>query len=349
MTIPIYDITKSWSSNIAEGPFFEGVFPERPKAHATLDLCGFQIASPLGVPAGPLLNSRWTTLAARLGFDVVTYKTIRSRQHPGHSLPNVIFVSEDKHEKGLAYPIEKPLQNHHLTITNSFGMPSMPAHFLQQDIAKARLGLGKDQVLIVSVVGTPDNSENVLQDFVTTALLAKDAGAHIIEANFSCPNICSQEGSLYTDPDNSYAIAQAIAKAIAPTPLIIKVGTYSDQEKMKQVLVQLARAGVQGVCGINSVSMHVKDANGLPALGKGRETSGICGNGIRHHALQFVRQAAHIIHAEKLSLEIIGCGGIMLPEHFDLFLNAGAKVALSATGMMWNPYLAHEYHGRRQS
>jgi hypothetical protein len=36
--------------------------------------CGLPVASPLGMPAGPLLNSRWILHYAALGFDVLTYK-----------------------------------------------------------------------------------------------------------------------------------------------------------------------------------------------------------------------------------------------------------------------------------
>lgn len=51
-----------------------------------------QVASRLGVPAGPLLDSRWTALASQLGYDIVTYKTIRTNCSTGHGLPNVLFL-----------------------------------------------------------------------------------------------------------------------------------------------------------------------------------------------------------------------------------------------------------------
>ncbi len=76
-------------------------------------------------------------------------------------------------------------------------------------------------------------------------------------------------------------------------------------------------------------------------------TSGICGGPIRQVALQFVHSAAKINAREKLDLTLIGVGGITLPEHFDLFLNAGAHAAMSATGMMWDPYLAARYHQQK--
>ena len=42
--------------------------------------CGLPVNSPLGVAAGPLLNGRWCLYYASLGFDVLTYKTVRSRR-----------------------------------------------------------------------------------------------------------------------------------------------------------------------------------------------------------------------------------------------------------------------------
>jgi hypothetical protein len=46
-------------------------------------MLAMQVASRLGVPAGPLLDSRWTTFAARMGFDILTYKTIRTQASTG--------------------------------------------------------------------------------------------------------------------------------------------------------------------------------------------------------------------------------------------------------------------------
>lgn len=340
----LYDIEKSWAENIALGPNFDGEYPER--LHLPLvNFMGYRVASPLGVSAGPLLDSAWTTLAARLGFDVVTYKTIRTQKYLGHPVPNVIYVRSD--ELGLAKETTMPANYDAVSITNSFGMPSMDEEYLRKDIAKARGELGSNQVLIVSVVGTPGNAETVVADFVSCARLAKESGAHIIEANFSCPNICSKEGALFSDPTNAEMIARAIVEAVKPLPVLIKVGCYKDVELMRQVMIGLAKAGVQGVCGINSVSMNVVNAIGQPALGKGRESSGICGDMIRGHAMSFVRKAREIIDFEKLDMELVGCGGLMLPEHFDMMLSEGAKVVLTATGMMWNPYLAHQWKIRK--
>ena len=88
------------------------------------------MASPIGVPAGPLLNGRWVLFAAEMGFDIVTYKTIRSKPHPAHPLPNMIYV-ETKGSLNLSRAQETLIQAQlppkdmtSLAVTNSFGIPS---------------------------------------------------------------------------------------------------------------------------------------------------------------------------------------------------------------------------------
>jgi dihydroorotate dehydrogenase len=348
----IYDKDISYKENFEKGPFFDGDFLERrwKPQDEWIDFLGHKIASPVGVPAGPLLNSKWTTLAARLGFDVVTYKTIRSAEHIGHPLPNVVFVDTegaltgDRMGETLHIADHDPETMAELGITNSFGMPSPDEAYLRNDIPQANSGLKKGQVLIVSVVGTPREGEDFIQDFVKTAQFAVEAGAQIIEANFSCPNVVSGEGNICYNPESVYEIASQIVKAIGDIPLIIKVGYYADSEIMKKVFVAAARAGVRSICGINTIGMHVVDKSGKPALGENRIKSGICGEPIQEAAIDFVKHAVDINEKEKLDLEIIGVGGITLPEHFDRFIHEGAKVAMTATGMMWDPYLAMRYH-----
>src|SRR6185503_12535815 len=92
---PIYNIEKSYQENLEEGPFFTGSLPERRWPHPSqwYDFLGYKVASRIGVPAGPLLNANWVLLAARLGFDIVTYKTIRSQKQLAHPLPNMVYIS----------------------------------------------------------------------------------------------------------------------------------------------------------------------------------------------------------------------------------------------------------------
>jgi dihydroorotate dehydrogenase (NAD+) catalytic subunit len=346
---PLYDMNKTYLENLYYGPQFKAPLPQRvfPPKHSWVNFLGVPVASRIGVPAGPLLSSQWTSLAAQLGFDIVTYKTIRSRMHPSHPLPNMLYVDIQTPAKA----IKRELPQTDLTklaITNSFGMPSMCPEFLTEDIATAKQNLSPGQVLVVSFVGTEVSGEDFFEDFVNAALLCKQAGAPILEANFSCPNVASKAGSLYTHPETVCTLGKKIKKAIGSTPLIIKVGHFQTKQQMREVLIAAAQAGATAISGINTLSMHVLNTDGSPSLGKNRLTSGICGNPIRPTALAFIKEAKAIIREEQLDLTLIGVGGITLPEHFDLFIEAGADFMQTATGMMWDPYLGLRYHLNRK-
>ena len=310
----------------------------------------FRCVAPRSSGGLPLLTSRWIDLAGKLGFDIPIYKTIRSTEHPSHPLPNMVYVDTHGMIQNEKHPQNATLVRHpsshleELAVTNSFGMPSKSPQFLQEDIPRANACLQEGQVMVVSVVGSVRADSTFIEDFVKVAQLAKQSGAKIIEANFSCPNVGKNEGCLYMSPSTVAEIGQAIVKAIAPIPLIIKVGIFSSDAHMREVFTAAARAGIRAISGINTVSMAVVDTAGHPALGSSRPTSGICGGPIRQVALHFMENAAKINRAEKLDLTLIGVGGITLPEHFDLFFHAGADAAMSATGMMWDPYLAARYH-----
>jgi len=323
------------------------------------------------VPAGPLLSSSWVTLAAKLGFDVPTYKTIRSAECGGHGMPNILYIDPEEiySGKSIISTIDNPDKDiDRVAITNSFGMGCRDRQFLQEDIPRANASLQEGQVMVVSVVGTPlvsqcDAQEKrtaFIKDFVDTAQFAKDCGAKIIEANFSCPNVCSGEGSIFLSPESVYEIASAMTAALQDTPLLIKVGAYHDmigaesaKNLMKQVLEAAVRAKVSGVCGINTLSRKVITRDELPALGAERLTSGICGGPIRKDALRWVQMAREILDANNSELGsklvLAACGGITKAEHFVEFWNSGAAIAMSATGMMWDPYLAYRYHNRAVS
>lgn len=77
--------------------------------------------------------------------------------------------------------------------------------------------------------------------------------------------------------------------------------------------------------------------------------SGVSDYPIRQLALQSVKKLVQINQNEKLNLAILGMGGIIFPERFNEFLNTGVDVALSATGMMWNSYLAAQFHQQLRS
>ena len=103
---PFYDVNRTYEDNYLQGPF--GAFAEVLKSDSAADaseqstqsqpfdqaeeFLGFRVNLPFGIPAGPLLNERFTTAAFRMGFDLAVYKTVRSRAWGCNAFPNVLAV-----------------------------------------------------------------------------------------------------------------------------------------------------------------------------------------------------------------------------------------------------------------
>jgi dihydroorotate dehydrogenase len=345
---PTYDVQRSYEENYAAGPSFTGPLPPERSGEPAARFLGHPVYTPLGVPAGPLLNSAWIALYARLGFDLLTYKTVRSVARPAHPFPNCLYLDaatqlQEADIGGVALAL--PDQRHtpeQVSITNSFGMPSREPAVWQADLERALASIGRGQAVIASVVGT-SGAEDLAEDFARAVALAAEVRPHAIEINLSCPNVQGGEGSLFQNPEAAERVVHHAWAAVGTIPLVIKIGYVVDQMVLAELM---RRCGpyIQGVAGINTIPMAVRDAGGQPALGnEARLRAGVCGQAIRHLALRQVRRLAELRTHLGMAWTIIGVGGIFAPEDVDAHLEAGADAAMSATGAMWNPLLARQW------
>jgi dihydroorotate dehydrogenase len=349
LPVPAYDITRSYEDNYHEGPFIADAPPPRTDVKRERFL-GFDVRSKIGIAAGPLLNARWVAAYAQMGFDLPIYKTVRTRSWPSHPPPNCVFLEREAplEEADFGKPLratkESPQRIDQISITNSFGMPSRDPSLWQADVAVARQSLGAGQILIVSVVGTPDETgpDGLADDYARGARQAVEAGADAVEINLSCPNVVSKEGSVFCDPAFSSQISRAVKRAISPVPLIIKIGYIADLSRLAQVVAANA-PHIQAVSAINTLSFEVFQSSGdMPAL-PGRVRSGVCGAAIRPCAMAQAQRTVDLVRREKYDLAVIGVGGVMTPDHIRDYFNLGVDAVMSATGAMWDPLLAHKY------
>ncbi len=346
---PTYDITKDYYYNFEHGPFYSGDYPTNLKVES-VHLFGKKVDFPLGVPAGLLLNGRWVETYGKLGFPVLVYKTVRSCKYPCHPYPNCLYVKtamidpDDPPEYILAPKGYVPESYRLVTITNSFGMPSMDPEWWQEDIASLKRRLPEGCFLIGSGVGTHTGStEEIAEDFVRVAEMLAEVGVDAVELNFSCPNVKDHEGSIYMDPELSAYILAKVKKAVPYVPLLVKIGLLIG-DKLRE-FVRACAPYVEGVAGINSFQARVVDEMGKPALGEDREKSGVCGWALRRCALRFTAELRKIRDEIKADFLIFSCGGVTDRESYKEFINAGAHVVMSCTGAMFNPLLAREIRG----
>src|SRR4051812_14879219 len=95
-----YDISQSYESNYDRGPRFTSPPPEI-SLTPMKNFLGLPVRSRLGISAGLLLNSKWIVAYGQRGFDILTYKTVRSAQRPSYPPPNWVFVEEQTAEDAV--------------------------------------------------------------------------------------------------------------------------------------------------------------------------------------------------------------------------------------------------------
>ncbi|MDP3988298.1 MAG: dihydroorotate oxidase [Candidatus Levybacteria bacterium] len=344
-----YDINSSYEKNFHKGPDLINLKkPNAEKLNKKNIFLGFKIHLPFGIPAGPLLNSKFMKFAFDFGFDVSTYKTVRSDDFPCHPFPNVLYVKAphelhpDKDSR--LRTVNKPSDMSKLNITNSFGVPSQKPAIWKKDVKKALSYVKKNQLLILSFMGTVRQNQTrdeFIQDFAKAAKLASQTGAKALEVNLSCPNL-GNEGLVCYDLELTEKIAKAIRSKIGKKPLILKVGYYKKDEDIEK-LAQIAQKYANAIAAINTLQTEVFDKNGNQALpGKNRLKSGVCGACIKWAGIEMVKKLDKIRKKNKYKFEIIGIGGVLTPKDYFDYRKAGANLVQSATGAMWNPYLAEE-------
>lgn len=358
LSIPFYDPRKTYEENYAEGPF--GAFANKKifkqEGESQYDFLGQKIYLPFGIANGPLINGNFVKAALDKGFDIVEYKDVRSRKVKVNPFPNIIPLETNGDitlgaaERGLTQAKD---YGQPLTITNSFGIPSMDPDVWQPDLTDAVSYAKKGQVVVGGIQGTVPETGGFaayLEDFKTVARLLKETGVKIIELNLSCPN----EGVanlLCFDYKRSTIVAETVKNELGNIPLLIKIAYFADNEILTKLIHGVGDI-VQGISAINTIPAKVyKDRkHSVQALpGEGRLWSGTCGNGIKWAGLEMVKRLKKLREENSYTFVIEGVGGVTTPEDYFEYKEAGADGVMSATGAMWNSYLAQEIKQRVSS
>ena len=365
--------------NILEPPIGYGEDPPvlQLKDNPT-EIAGHRVDFPLGLPASVLAaNAKWIEFYARRGFDILTYKTVRTRYRKEHPWPNWVFLKNPSEIEDpsapppmVGYPDYWPGDPTKASMANSFGVPSLEPEWWREDIRRAREVVREGhQVLIVSVVASVSGTvEAIADDFAKTAQLAKEAGADIVEANYSCPNTPDDPaGEVYQAPKVARRISEAMREALGGTPLFVKIG-YLPKPQLHE-FVELNAEFINGIVAINTISAEIlaerpqeaqtgkKILEYLRALnhiegrkytfpGKGRSRAGVSGWAIQARAQEIARNLValrkEIPARSGKPLAILGVGGVLTPQDFFDRLEVGVDAVESCTGAFLNPHLGME-------
>ncbi len=305
-------------------------------------LLGRPLSSSLGIAAGPLLNSKWVEAYARLGFDVLTYATVRSTFQAAYGLPNIRHV--DNREQAAV--VSRPANDGNTTIAVSLGEPSMEPEVWRKDLRRAKERIGRGQILIVSVIGTPQpggDADMLIADYAQCAGWAEDSGADVIEVHLAAPDpFVEQPQMIYENVPLAARILHR-ARTTVSVPVVAKLGPFKTPRLLHETATRLA-PWAHGYVLVHSINRRVFDDKGAAAFeGAGRERADIVG------AQTFTvasRQIAEMLAWRKAGAwdrAIVAVGGISTVERARDVLREGADAVLVATAALFDPLFAARF------
>ncbi|PIZ63568.1 dihydroorotate oxidase [Candidatus Saccharibacteria bacterium CG_4_10_14_0_2_um_filter_52_9] len=344
----LYDPKLSFADNLRLGPF--GDFDKKPayknNGEPQYDFFGTKVYSPFGIAAGPLPQAKFVKSALDRGYDIVTFKTVRSHLYPVHPEPNTFpleYKKFDPKKPSETYTV-KGTYDFPLTLANSFGIPSFEPDIWQKEIKESFKLLGKGQALLVAFQGTlqPDGREKFIEDHVYGVGKLRETGARLIEINLSCPNE-GHSNLLCFDIETSTEIVKQVKLTYPDLNLIVKLSYFYDDGHLRE-FVEAVGPYIAGIAAFNTLQSQIIDKKGERAFNgpATRAIAGVSGEAVKHLCIDMVQRLAD--HRQKLNADfkIVGVGGVQTVEDFHNLRRAGADYVMGLTGVMWNPNLAAE-------
>lgn len=354
--MPPFDHLAGYWENFYRGPVLAAE-PVRPSpVLETTRILDFDVEIPFGVPACAVTpHSGYINHFSAKGYDLLTYKTVRGVPWNPHPSPNLGFVGDLARplaERQIDNPIEASLSPDALeasrtaSFVNSIGVPSLSPHQWMADVDRSRQGLGANKVLMVSVMGTPEELQpgedsRLVDQFSQVAGFAKEAGADIIELNLSCPNTGGD--LLCRNPELSSKIVKDVRKTVGDTPIFIKISFLVPDEL--ESLIRACEHDINGVVAINAVQVHAVKSASPFFRGRHNDLAGLSGLGIRDLGLATTRRLSALRGddgATPADWVIVGIGGVMSAVDYQAYRDEGANAVQSCTGAWLNPNLATE-------
>lgn len=204
---------------------------------------------------------------------------------------------------------------------NAVGLQNIGVHtFIEEKLPILRK---YDTNVIANIYGeTYDEYKKVAQK------LTSAKGVHALEVNISCPNVRKGGLSFGADLKSAAAVTRKV-KEVTGLPVIVKL--TPNVTDITAIAAAVEKAGADAISLINTLTgMSVDIFTRRPHLKN--VTGGLSGPAIKPVALRMVWQVL-----QKISIPVIGIGGIMNAEDALEFLILGAKAVQIGTANFINP------------
>jgi dihydroorotate dehydrogenase (NAD+) catalytic subunit len=209
---------------------------------------------------------------------------------------------------------------------NAIGLENVGVHRFISEKMSYLNGLGIP--VIVNILG-----DSIEEYELITDILGGVEGVAAIEVNISCPNVKKGGVAFGSDPDMAEAVTKAVVQR-SDVPVIVKLSP--NVANIAVIAEAVEAGGADAVSLINTlIGMAIDLKTRRPALAN--VIGGLSGPAIKPVALRMVYQVA-----QKVSIPVIGIGGIDTAEDALEFIVAGATAIQVGTANFINPRVSEE-------
>ncbi len=290
--------------------------PRSEEPSLELDFCGIRFPNPFCLSSSPVSNTaEMCERAFEAGWGGVYYKTLGREEkfkiyHPSPRLNAVHF--EGVRTVGLQ---------------NVEQITDRPLRDNLRDIEQLRKRY-PDRVVCVSIMGFSK------EDWAELAKMTADAGAQLLELNFSCPQMATEgAGHKVGQTEDLIEMFTAAAKGACSVPIVAKM--TPNITDMLPAALAAQQGGADGISAINTLKaisrIDLAEQTPMPTIEGRSSISGFSGQAVRPIALRFIAEMAK---APELTIPLSGMGGINTWQDAAEFLLVGASNIQCTTGVM---------------
>lgn len=251
----------------------------------SIEIAGIHFRNPLLLASGFLgISQEIFNRLYRSGLGAVVSKSISVDPMEGYKGPTIVSINQKSY-------------------LNAIGLSNPGADAFSEEISSNTVPL------IISLVGSSETEfPNLIKKFDKLNILG-------YEINLSCPHVAKMGMEVGDDPTLVTKIIKTI-KANTKKPVIIKVGIGNvDVVKLADIIEE---SGADAITAINTIrAMAINTETGMPILSN--KIGGLSGSSIKPIGVRCVYEIS-----KKVSIPVIGCGGIMNWEDVIEYMLAGA-------------------------
>ena len=288
------------------------------KKDLSIEFLGIKFENPFCLSSSPVGNNyEMCAKAYDLGWAGVVFKTI------GFFIADEVSPRFDYNQK------------ENTPFIGFKNMEQIAEHPLEENLAEIKKLKSNypNKVLIVSIMGQNE------QEWEDLAKLATDAGADMLELNFSCPQMTSHE--MGSDVGSNAELCKKYCAAVRRgTNLPVLAKMTPNVTNMEPIALASLEGGADGIAAINTVksilNVDLKKNVCLPIVDGKSAISGYSGKAVKPIALRFIQQLRS--HPQLESVPISGMGGIETWIDAVEFILLGAATLQVTTAIMQYGY-----------